>query len=310
MGYQKIRVLNENNFMQWLDDDSFEEAKVIMTPKLAQKIEIKVKEYVENTGEIVNRAFYLSTAEGFASLMKRGLWNERIGDPMRFFAPGGIQDDGQHRTRAVILSGMTIKFPAIKGLEKKDQIDMDAGKPRNDADIIAIHYGEKYSAQRSALSNHIAKLLAGKARKVDRHAKKSIMDIFKTEMNLVFKNSTQGIQRALRITPVQSCFVISAKIFPKETEQFVRPYFTGNNLNGGSPIKILRDHILEAGRPNYSGPERRQNSLFAFNMLKAYILNTPIKQKKKEFLTSNEGLEFFVSKMPKIKEQIKDLFRY
>lgn len=45
MQYEKIPILNENNFMQWLEDESFGEAKIPVTPKLAVKIFIKVSEY-------------------------------------------------------------------------------------------------------------------------------------------------------------------------------------------------------------------------------------------------------------------------
>lgn len=245
--------------------------------------------------------------------MKSGKWNEKIGDPIRFFNDEGfigILGDGQTRLQGQILSGQTITYRAIKGLTRRDQLDIDGHKPRNLADGISIVLRLNYAPQRASICKHIITMVTGKIRRSDIHAIEEMIKIFKNEMGLVFKNSTHGLKRALRITPVQAAFVIAMKIFPKETEEFMKGYFTGNNLNDGSPIKTLRHHILDSGRPNYTQPQRRQNSLFTFNMLKAYILETPIQQKKKEFLTSNEGLDFFISKIPKIKEQIKDLFRY
>ncbi len=313
MEYEKIPILNENNFMRWLGDASFGESKVTMTPKLAEKIRIMVREYEEKTNLPANRQLYLQRSESYASPMFRGEWNEKIGDPIRFFNDAGfvgILGDGQTRLDGQILSGQTIKYTAIKGLTKRDQLDIDGHKPRNNADGINIVLRLNYAPQRASICKHIVTLLTGKTRRSEIHAIEKIIEIFKNEMDLVFKNSTHGLKRALRIAPVQAPFVIAAKVFPKETEKFIQGYFTGNNLNDGSPIKTLRHHILEIGRPNYSGPERRQNSLFTFNMLRAYILNGSIKQKRKEFLTSNEGLDFFISKIPKIKEQIKDLFSY
>jgi hypothetical protein len=313
MQYEKIPILNENNFMKWLEDSSFGECKVTITPKLAEKIRIRVREYEEITGKPANRQLYLQRSESYASPMKAGNWNEKIGDPIRFFNDAGfvgILGDGQTRLDAQILSGETIKYPARKGLSKEDILDIDGHKPRNIADGISIVLSLNYASQRASICKHIAAMIIGKTRRIEIHATEKILEIFKNEMDLVFKNSTHGLKRALRITPVQTAFVISAKIFPKETGEFMNGYYTGNHLFDGSPIKKLRDHVLESGRPNYTEPQRRQNSLFTFNMIKAHILKTPIKQKRKDFLESNEGLDFFISKIPKIKEQIKDLFRY
>jgi hypothetical protein len=316
MEYKKIPILNESNFMKWLEDPSFGECEVTITPKLVEKIRVKVREYEEKTGEPANRQLYLERSESYASPMKGGNWNEKIGDPIRFFNDAGfvgILGDGQTRLDAQVLSGQTIKYPARKGLVRRDILDIDGHKPRNVADGISIVLRLNYAAQRASICKHIATMITGKIKRSEIHGIEKIIDIFKNEIDLVLKNSTSGLKRALRIAPIQTAFVISAKIAPKETEEFMKGYFTGNNLfDEGlrSPIKKLRDHILETGRPNYTGPQRRQNSLFAFNMLKAYILSTPIRQKRKDFLTSNEGLDFFISKIPKIKEQIKDLFRY
>lgn len=313
MQYEKIPILNENNFMKWLEDGSFGEAKITITPKLAEKIFIRVREYEEKTNDPANRQLYLQRSESYAFPMKRGEWNEKIGDPIRFYNDAGfvgILGDGQTRLNAQILSGETVAYRAIKGLSKRDILDIDNHKPRNNADGIVIVLRLNYGAQRASICKHIVSIIIGRNRRVEIHSVEKIIDIFKNEMDLVFKNSTYGLKRALRIAPIQTAFVITAKIFPKETQEFMKGYYSGDNLNGDSPIKTLRHHILEAGRLNYSESDRRQNSLFAFNMLHAYILNKPIKQKRKEFLSSNEGLDFFISKIPKIKEQIKDLFRY
>lgn len=83
-----------------------------------------------------------------AGFMERGLFHFD-GAPIRISKYGELLD-GQHRLEALILSGKTMDFLVIRGLDPSVQVHMDTGRSRTLADQLDIR-GQKSTASLAAL---------------------------------------------------------------------------------------------------------------------------------------------------------------
>ena len=72
----------------------------------------------------------------YAADMNAGRWRP-IGDPLRFDKDGNLID-GQHRLHAVIVSGVSVRFPVIRGLDPADVHVVDTGKARTPGDMLRL----------------------------------------------------------------------------------------------------------------------------------------------------------------------------
>lgn len=97
-----------------------------ITPKQAES-------YLAN-GE-KNRSLNMRVAQSYAYAMQRGQW--QIGQPLTFDHRGKLID-GQHRLRAVVLSGQPCDFLVVRGLHRDSFSVFDIGRKRGASDILEI----------------------------------------------------------------------------------------------------------------------------------------------------------------------------
>lgn len=110
----------------------FEEIRV--TPEIAQHW---------LTFNTANREVTQMKVDQFKLDMESGYWLDD-GAPIRFSY--GKLLDGQHRLKALILAGVTIRLLVVFGLDSETQATMDTGRGRTPRDIMAIEGQDKWSS--------------------------------------------------------------------------------------------------------------------------------------------------------------------
>ena len=101
---------------------------VDVTPEMASRF------LAENNSK--NRNLRERVAKKYAQDMANGRW-EGTHQGIAFYSDGTLAD-GQHRLRAVVISGLTVRFLVFRGLEKKSGIAIDMHTQRSIHDALKI----------------------------------------------------------------------------------------------------------------------------------------------------------------------------
>lgn len=75
-----------------------------------------------------NRKMRTGVSEKYADDMRNGRWTS-CPEPIAFYVDGDLAD-GQHRLWAIVDSGMTIRFPIARGLQREDGLNLNTGLGR------------------------------------------------------------------------------------------------------------------------------------------------------------------------------------
>jgi hypothetical protein len=97
-----------------------------ITPELAVK-------YLDSM--VSNRNLQMALVRRLARAISVGQWT--LGQPILFDEHGQLMD-GQHRLRAVILSGEAVDFVVLRGLEARVMAHIDIGKGRSLPDLLKM----------------------------------------------------------------------------------------------------------------------------------------------------------------------------
>lgn len=128
-----------------------------------------------------NRNKKHASIAGFAADMKNGDW-QFTGAAIQFDDAGNLQD-GQNRMEAIVVSGETLPFIVVRGLDPAAQDDMDCGVKRTYGDVLTIR-GEKNAHNVAALVRRVGAWEAGERRGL-----------------LQWKTSHSGLSRILAANP-------------------------------------------------------------------------------------------------------------
>jgi hypothetical protein len=131
--YAKEKIVNPAMDIPLRKGRGSEEIRI--TPELAQHW------LTFNTS---NRELTAAKIEQFRADMERGYWNDD-GATIRF-AYGKLLD-GQHRLKALLLAGVTLRMLVVFGLDSEVQVTIDTGRSRTPRDILSIEGLEPWSAR-------------------------------------------------------------------------------------------------------------------------------------------------------------------
>lgn len=101
---------------------------VTLTPPVAAMIFMETNKH--------NRDWRVTRSESLARQMENGEWKLN-GQGLQFYKDGKLAD-GQHRTAAIALSGVTVKTSIFYGMEKESIVTIDCGTRRNAADALQL----------------------------------------------------------------------------------------------------------------------------------------------------------------------------
>lgn len=250
-----------------------------ITPKLAQQYLDKVKSGHQR--KLIN-----SRAEAFAREMTAKHWfthHQGIA-----FDEHGNLIDGQHRLKAIIISGINVTMLVTRGVQAEMvngvrlfAIDtMDNGYKRQTGEQLALRHGIENSNRVTAAAAAILYW----ATNLSRNTTPVSLEIIALYPSL--KKLSQGKSKVLPGCIV-GAFAIATKTFPELLECFVDPYITGAGLSAKSPALLLRNYVLNSSIG--SGAMRGRLINAALNALKAEAF----KEKIKTLRSHDSGSLFF-----------------
>lgn len=288
----KSFTTHTSNILKWLDKMEHDIAYGEINPVIA--------EVILRERNAVNRVLSEMTSEKYAADMKQGRWQQT--DEPIIFSESGFLLDGQHRLRAVILSGCTITFLLAKGIKEEAQMVMDDGKGRKHGDYLHFKY-QRYGSKRAAIIAIVSLLCLGTNKGLSRSVVSEIDRIYTKEISLILDHFKA--KRFLDPAPILGSMAFAAKSHPNEIADFADKYFgEGDNLPEGSPILKLRNLMMSRDGANQF--TKRDISNLTLLALKQHVEGIRAKSLK----PAVAGYDYFAEKQIRTIISVRDLFRF
>jgi hypothetical protein len=190
-----------------------------------------------------NRYIRQSTVEAYARDMAAGRW--RItGEAFKFAADGTLLD-GQHRAKAIVLSGITIKTFVIFNVEIEAQDVMDSGIKRSAGDALHLE-GMKNSSRLASAARIALCRQAGLAVGTMKHSNAEIHTFVRENPDLVEAIELLGqLGRSCPIPPsvADYCYWIFSRIDLNDAQRFFEGLASGANLATDNAILVVRRRL-------------------------------------------------------------------
>ncbi len=237
-----------------------------VTPKMATTwLESNKKNRNLNTRRV---AFYLDQ-------MKKGQW-QFVGDSIRFDWNGDLVD-GQHRLVALQQYGQPLEFVIVDGLDPEATVVIDTGKVRSAGDAVQM-LGVSYATTIAAAARIIIMFKAGRySQGNDRFdgakgiSNTEIVTFIKKHPGMEDMTSyVLGLQHQFRYIPGAALcalyYILAAKNATK-AETFFEKYASGIDLGERSPVRILRQRLLQdqSNQSKYSQRDKMALFIHAWN---------------------------------------------
>lgn len=245
------------------------------------------KQYLDKVKPGHQRKLIDSRAQAFAREMTAKHWfthHQGIA-----FDEHGNLIDGQHRLKAIIISGVTVDMLVTRNVQSEMvngvrlyAIDtMDNGYKRQTGEQLALRHGIENSNRVAAAAAAILYW----ATNLSKNTTPVSLEIVALYPSL--KKLSQG--KANKILPgcIVGAFAIATKTFPELLETFIDPYITGAGLSAKSPALLLRNYILNSSIG--TGAKRNRLVNAALNALKSEAF----KEKIKTLRSHDAGSLFF-----------------
>ena len=196
-----------------------------------------------------NRRITDSHVEFLSQQMIKGQWLFD-GQPIRFTTDGRLLD-GQHRLSAVVKSDTSQQFLIVTGIESNAFKVMDTGRVRNAGDVLSIEGVSSYTnvaATIKSILNHKSGLNS-KGGESHKTTNTDILNFFndnKSIEQMVVDNTKLYISfnRVLPLSIISSMMFLMNEKNAVYSESFWKKVCNGTGLEDGSPIKALRDKLI------------------------------------------------------------------
>jgi hypothetical protein len=233
--------------------------------------------------------------------MKAGQWI-MTGEAIIFDQSGNLLD-GQHRLKAVIMSGVDVPFMVIRGVDPDAFKAMGRGKVRSNGNIFAIHGIQNYNIAASATAgvlNYRRAMtipikkdgkIVGMGGSLNSYIRPSTTDLVEE-----YDKHPDEYQHAVKLaqmcrasvkpsstSTVAALSLIDGKHTFEEVQAFWDAFKTGANLSEGDPILTLRNRISE----NTKAKAKLSQNMITVLMIKAW--NFYVKEKSCRLLRAYDG---------------------
>lgn len=209
-----------------------------------------------------NRPIRERIVRAYAEDMRNGNWQTN-GDAIRV-SVDDVLLDGQHRLRAVVESGVTIRMLVIHGLESETQDTVDGGAKRKFADVLVLR-GHKNAITLASTLRLVA--IYERAGKVGA-AFNNVNSVTNAQMLDSLANQPwleEGMNLANRVhakTGLPASIAgftwwLFAQIDAEDAEAFFEQFISGENLRRGHPIYTLRS-ALDSSQQEVRGERSRK----------------------------------------------------
>lgn len=178
-----------------------------------------------------------------------------VGDPIRFATDNTLLD-GQHRLTAVVITGVTIPFVIIRGLDPATQLVMDQNKRRSAANQLGL-LGIPDANNTSAIANMLLRWHSGDLIRQDLKLSNPEINEFveahRKEMELAVTYSRRVNSAIKAKTSVMGAAFFKGMEASDEATaiEFFEGLAYGYNLGPDSPIGSLRNSLMRAHTPRF-----------------------------------------------------------
>lgn len=173
-----------------------------------------------------NRSLREAKAEAFARDMKNGAWDPRVGDPLHFNEENGKVGNGQHRMRAVELSG-TAQWFYVLFVPKSTIRKIDRGTTRNIKDRLIMEGFGQQAPIVVSVARRLVTLRAGYSPVATGRYTPSDGEVFKVieeEKTILVRAADVGtkIGKRLPVRPgvAAMAYLVCAQIHPEQADKF------------------------------------------------------------------------------------------
>lgn len=216
----------------------------LITPKIA--------------GEILERNLknrYLSEdrAKQYAEDMKEDEWQENSAG-IGISAEGDLVD-GQHRLRAIELSGKAQKLIVVRGINKNSIQTTDIGKKRTNADMLEINgYKNKTNLSSAAAicldfqnGEYFPRRRTKTPTKILNYVKKNprLYLLITSHMRLQSNKKIRSMISVSLLTALHHQFAIGNK---SEADLFIDSFINGEGLSATDPARVFREKLQKMAR--------------------------------------------------------------
>lgn len=231
---------------------------VDVTPELAEKW------LTQNTH---NRNLRETAVQAYARDMTAGNWAEN-GEAIKF-AKDGTLLDGQHRLKAVVQAGVTIKMLVVTGLEHQAQETMDDGRKRSLSDALALR-GEQNAVTLGAVLRRTLMWQQGKYRNTGTYTPTNTECLTFLQQHPEARDSANIAKHLRAPTKLPSSVLglthwVFTRIDAEDSSWFFDRLGTGANLEQHHPILTLRKRAGEMEKESGRVPE---------DVLLAFVIKT------------------------------------
>ncbi len=205
-----------------------------------------------------NRRLRRPKAEQFARDMEGGDWQEN-GEGICFASDGTLLN-GQHRLTAVYIAGVTLPMLVVRGLPMSSQDTMDDGAKRTMGDTFGFH-GVEHANAAAAIVRRVLMWQNGSRTNTGstQPTKAEQLDAWRTDPALRLAVEAAVAMRGRKQIPasvIGLTWWLFSEIDADECATFWQGLHTGANLDGNSPIHVVREKIIkrsaDAGRVSES----------------------------------------------------------
>lgn len=207
----------------------------------------RAKEWLARGG--LNRHLNLERVEGLAAAIRRNEWRQ-TGDTIKLDKEGRVRD-GQHRLHAIAIS-QAVRTLVAFGVDEEAFDVMDTGKSRTIADIVGMRgfpsRNGLASAVRSLILFDTSQRLVGKSR--------DTRELVTSASTLAYLRDYTDVLESLHVADTvrlefpggiglwSALIYLFRRVNPAAADDFIRALTTGEGLNGGSPILVLRNRLM------------------------------------------------------------------
>lgn len=192
-----------------------------------------------------NRALSEVSVARLCKTIREGHWKVN-GETIKFATDGTLLD-GQHRLKAVVITGITIQSFVIHGLDPDTFDTIDIGKRRRGGDTLSI-IGVKNANDVSAALMVLESYYRGTLPVIERFTNHEIITLYEQYRDIseyVYKMTGKKVLRQL-IEPsvISACWYLFSRQDPAKADEFFERVHDGRELPQDSPILLLRERLI------------------------------------------------------------------
>jgi hypothetical protein len=192
-----------------------------------------------------NRPLSEALAKKYADAQVRDEW-EFTADTVKFDT-NDILLDGQHRLRAIELSGIPMKVMVVWGLDPKVFSAIDLGKKRTAGDVLAV-CGEKNYTTLASATITVWKLLSGNVKSMGYPSQEQVLTTLNDHPGLrqsvAQVNALRGRSTHMPASMAAAFHYLFSTKDAEKADKFWKGVYDGEGLTKGSPIYRLRERLI------------------------------------------------------------------